>query len=182
MISNNIATQATPNMTVNRRSIWFIRSHVHYALLDAPRPILFTNTILPLLACKQSVDKSFNSITILWEYPYFLLHKIYSAFSSASIVRRQKPLFGVKCAISGNNHFFAFFISSWYVDAIWPRWELAIGLAFSESKMAANLQHSVYLSVYFVLDTVEWWCWCQNVCCSWWGIQWCSYFVNLEPT
>ena len=71
------------------------------------------------------------------------------------IVRRQKPIFGVKCAISGNNHFFAFFISSWYVDEIWPGWELAIGLAFSESKMAANLQHSVYLNVSFVLDTVE---------------------------
>ena len=52
-------------------------------------------------------------------------------------------MFGVKCAISGNNHFFAFFISSWYVIEIWPGCELAIGLAFSEFKMAANLQHSV---------------------------------------
>ena len=50
------------------------------------------------------------------------------------IVRRQKPIFGVKCAISGNNHFFAFFISSCCVDEIWPVWELTIGLAFSESK------------------------------------------------
>ena len=47
------------------------------------------------------------------------------------IVRRQKPIFGVKRAISGKNHFFAFFTSSWYVDEIWPGWELAIGLAFS---------------------------------------------------
>ena len=61
----------------------------------------------------------------------------------------------MKCANSGNNHFFAFFISSWYVDEIWPGWELAIGLAFSESNMAANLQHSVYLNVSFVLDSVE---------------------------
>ena len=55
------------------------------------------------------------------------------------IVRRQKPIFGLKCAISGNNHFFAFFDSSWYVDKILPGWELAIGLAFSESKMAARM-------------------------------------------
>ena len=61
-------------------------------------------------------------------------------WSSISIVvRRQKPIFGLKCAISGNNHFFAFFDSSWYVDNILPGWELAIGLAFSESKMAAIL-------------------------------------------
>ena len=75
--------------------------------------------------------------------------------STAYIVRRPKPIFGVKCAISGNNHFFAFLISSWYVDEILPGWELAIGLAFSESKMAANTHHSVYLNVSFVLDTVE---------------------------
>ena len=55
------------------------------------------------------------------------------------IVRRQKPIFGLKCAISGNNHLFAFFDSSWYVDNILPGWELAIGLAFSESKMAARM-------------------------------------------
>ena len=72
-----------------------------------------------------------------------------------TLARRQNPIFGVKCAISGNNHFFAFFISSCCVDEIWPEWELAIGLAFSESKMAANLQHSLYLDVSFVLDTVE---------------------------
>ena len=72
-----------------------------------------------------------------------------------TIVRRQKPIFWVKCAISGNNHFFAFFICSWYVDEIWPEWEVAIGLAFSESKMAANIQHTVYLDVSFVLDIVE---------------------------
>ena len=53
-------------------------------------------------------------------------------------------MFVVKCAISGNNHFFAFFISSWYVNEIWPGWELAIGLAFSEFKMAANLQRLYY--------------------------------------
>ena len=53
-----------------------------------------------------------------------------------SLVRRQKPIFGLKCAISGNNHFFASFDSSWYVDKILPGWELAIGLAFSEYKMA----------------------------------------------
>ena len=78
-----------------------------------------------------------------------------SLFTINLIVRRQKPIFGVKCAISGNNHFFAFFISSCCVDEIWPGWELAIGLAFSESKMAANLQHSLYLDVSFVLDTVK---------------------------
>ena len=55
------------------------------------------------------------------------------------VVRRQKPIFGLKCAISGNNHFFAFFDSSWYIDRILPGWELAIGLAFSESKMAARM-------------------------------------------
>ena len=71
------------------------------------------------------------------------------------IVRRQNPIFWVKCAISGNNHFFAFFICSWYVDEIWPEWEVAIGLAFSESKMAANIQHTVYLDVSFILDIVE---------------------------
>ena len=72
------------------------------------------------------------------------------------VVRRQKPIFGVMCAISGNSRFFAFFTGSWYVDEIWPGWEVAIGLAFSESKMAANLQHTVYLDVPFVLDIVEW--------------------------
>ena len=50
-----------------------------------------------------------------------------------------EAIFGVKCAISGNNHFLAFSISSWYVDEILPGWELAIGLAFSESNMASNL-------------------------------------------
>ena len=40
------------------------------------------------------------------------------------IVRRQKSIFGLKCAISGNNHFFAFFDCSWYVDKILPGWEL----------------------------------------------------------
>ena len=56
-----------------------------------------------------------------------------------ALVWRQKPIFGLKCAISGNNHFFAFFDSSWYVYEILPEWELAIGLAFSESKMAAKM-------------------------------------------
>ena len=55
------------------------------------------------------------------------------------IVRRQKPIFRLKCAISGNNHLFAFFDSSWYVDKILPGWELAIGLASSESNMAARM-------------------------------------------
>ena len=114
-------------------------------------------------------------------YVYLYQIKQVPFFSPSLLVRRQKPIFGVKCAISGNNHFFAFFVSSCYVDEIWPGWELASGLAFSESKMAANLQYSVYLDVYFVLDTVEWWCWCQKVCCLWWGIQWCIYSVNLEP-
>ena len=41
-------------------------------------------------------------------------------------------------AIFGNNHFFAFFNSSWCTDEILPGWELASGLAFSESKMAAK--------------------------------------------
>ena len=54
----------------------------------------------------------------------------------------------MKCAISGDNHFFACFISSWYVglDEILPGWELAIGFAFSESKMAANL-HNLYMNL-----------------------------------
>ena len=38
----------------------------------------------------------------------------------------------------GNNHFFAFFNSSWGTDEILPGWELDSGLAFSESKMAAK--------------------------------------------
>ena len=37
----------------------------------------------------------------------------------------------------GNNRFFAFCISSRGIDEILPGWELASGLAFSESKMAA---------------------------------------------
>ena len=37
----------------------------------------------------------------------------------------------------GNNRFFAFCISSKGIDEILPGWELASGLAFSESKMAA---------------------------------------------
>ena len=41
-------------------------------------------------------------------------------------------------AMFGNNHFFAFFNSSWGTDEILPGWELASGLAFSESKMAAK--------------------------------------------
>ena len=41
-------------------------------------------------------------------------------------------------AMFGNNHFFAFFNSSWSTDEILPGWELASGLAFSESKMAAK--------------------------------------------
>ena len=41
-------------------------------------------------------------------------------------------------AMFGNNHFFAFFNSSWGTDEILPGWELASGLAFSESNMAAK--------------------------------------------
>ena len=41
-------------------------------------------------------------------------------------------------AMFGNNHFFAFFNSSWGTDEILPGWELANGLDFSESKMAAK--------------------------------------------
>ena len=37
----------------------------------------------------------------------------------------------------GNNRFFAFSISSRGIDDILAEWELASGLAFSESKMAA---------------------------------------------
>ena len=37
----------------------------------------------------------------------------------------------------GNNRFFAFCISYRGIDGILPEWELASGLAFSESKMAA---------------------------------------------
>ena len=40
-------------------------------------------------------------------------------------------------AMFGNNRFFAFCISSRGIDELLPRWELASGLAFSESKMAA---------------------------------------------
>ena len=40
-------------------------------------------------------------------------------------------------AMFGNNRFFAFCISSRGIDGILPGWELASGLAFSESKMAA---------------------------------------------
>ena len=45
----------------------------------------------------------------------------------------------------GNNRFFAFCISSRGIDDILPGWELASGLAFSESKMAA-LKKSIYLN------------------------------------
>ena len=90
-----------------------------------------------------------------WKNKKLYVEIIVMIKSGNVIVRRQKPIFGVKCAISGNNHFFAFFIRSCCVDEIWPGWELAIGLAFSESKMAANLQHSLYLDVSFVLETVE---------------------------
>ena len=69
----------------------------------------------------------------------FFFYNIVTVTGSFNIVRRQKPIFGLKCAISGNNHLFAFFDSSWYVDKILPGWELAIGLAFSESKMAARM-------------------------------------------
>ena len=37
----------------------------------------------------------------------------------------------------GNNRFFAFCISSMGIDDMFTEWELASGLAFSESKMAA---------------------------------------------
>ena len=40
-------------------------------------------------------------------------------------------------AIVGNNRFFACCISSRGIDEILPGWELASGLVFSESKMAA---------------------------------------------
>ena len=40
-------------------------------------------------------------------------------------------------AMFGNNRLFAFCISSRGIDEILPGWELASGLAFSESKMAA---------------------------------------------
>ena len=80
-------------------------------------------------------------------------------YSHFTLVRRQKPIFGLKCAISGNNHLFAFFDSSWYVDKILPGWELAIGLAFSESKMAARMGDTyttyVDLNIPFVLDTLQ---------------------------
>ena len=55
------------------------------------------------------------------------------------VVRWQKPIFGLKCAISSNNHFFAFFDSSWWIDEILSGWELDVGLAFSESKMVAKM-------------------------------------------
>ena len=41
-------------------------------------------------------------------------------------------------AMFGNNNFFSFFNSSWGTDEILPGWELASGLAFSESNMAAK--------------------------------------------
>ena len=40
-------------------------------------------------------------------------------------------------AMFGNNRLFAFYISSRGIDDILPGWELASGLAFSGSKMAA---------------------------------------------
>ena len=40
-------------------------------------------------------------------------------------------------AMFGNNRFFAFFISYRGIDEILPEWELASGLAFLESKIAA---------------------------------------------
>ena len=70
------------------------------------------------------------------------------------VVRRQKPIFGLKCAISGNNNFFGFFDSTWYVDKILPGWELAIGLAFSESKMAARMGETYSI------------CRSEHICCS----------------
>ncbi len=42
-------------------------------------------------------------------------------------------------AMTGNNHFIAFFNSSYYLDEILSGWPLATRLAFSESKMAANM-------------------------------------------
>ena len=50
-------------------------------------------------------------------------------------------------AMFGNNRFFAFYISSRGIDEILPGWELASGLAFSESKMAA-------LKSYFLITHV----------------------------
>ena len=47
-----------------------------------------------------------------------------------SIVRWQKTIFLGKCAISGNNHFFALLISHWCVDDTSLGWEVAIGLDF----------------------------------------------------
>ena len=41
-------------------------------------------------------------------------------------------------AMFGNNHFFACFNSSWCTDEILSGWELASGLALSESKMASK--------------------------------------------
>ena len=38
----------------------------------------------------------------------------------------------------GNNHFVAFFNSSWSTDEFLLEWELASGLAFSESRMSAK--------------------------------------------
>ena len=48
-------------------------------------------------------------------------------------------------AMFGNNRFFAFCISYRGIDEILPEWELASGLAFSESKMAALKSISIYL-------------------------------------
>ena len=65
--------------------------------------------------------------------------KIRKAELSASLLIRTSPVAQAwNLAMFGNNHFFAFFNSSWGTDEILPGWELASGLAFSESKMAAK--------------------------------------------
>ena len=73
---------------------------------------------------------------------------------------REKTIFVGKCAISGNNHFFAFLISSWCVDDTSLGWEVVIGLAFFLQNPrwrpgSPIPTTSVYLNIYFVLDTVE---------------------------
>ena len=102
-----------------------------------------SRTLFPCMVFSLALAALSSSSEVFWSWA-----------SKVRLVRRQKPIFGLKCAISGNNHLFAFFDSSWYVDKILPGWELAIGLAFSESKMAARMGETYII------------CRSEHICCS----------------
>ena len=119
-----------------------------FSFLPLPSLQLFVQLFIHSLHSSYSSNCSFtpftpvirptvHSLPSLQLFVQLFIHSLHSSYRL--VVRRQKPIFGLKCAICGNNHFFAFFDSSWYVDKILPGWELAIGLAFSESKMAARM-------------------------------------------